>query len=90
MQVSALEKEVSQLIISELRLEEIKAEDVDPQAPLFGEGEGMGLDSIDALELALAISRDYGCQLRADDEEYSQIFASVRNLSQYIEAHGTQ
>ncbi len=90
MQASALEKEVIQLIISELRLEDIQVDDVDPQAPLFGEGEGMGLDSIDALELALAISRDYGCQLRADDDEYSQIFASVRNLSQYIEAHRAQ
>lgn len=90
MQASALEKEVTQLIISELRLEDTQVDDVDPQAPLFGEGEGMGLDSIDALELALAISRDYGCQLRADDDEYSQIFASVHNLSQYIEAHRTQ
>ncbi len=90
MQKSALEQQVAELIVSELSLDDVSAEDIDPEASLFGEGEGLGLDSIDALELALAISREYGCQLRADDKEYTQIFASIRNLSQYIEAHRTQ
>lgn len=90
MPVSTLEKEVIQLIVKELSLDDVDPTDVDPHGPLFGEGEGMGLDSIDALELTLAISTEYGCQLRADDEEYTQIFASIHNLSKYIEVHRAQ
>ena len=61
------------------------AEDMDPDAPLFGEG--LGLDSLDALELALAVSKTYGFQLRSDDANNLNIFASLRALSQYIESH---
>lgn len=81
--LSPLELEVAHLIISTLNLEGIAPEDIDPDAPLFGEG--LGLDSIDALELALAISNRYGFQLRSDDTDNARIFASLRALSQHIE-----
>jgi acyl carrier protein len=64
-----------------------QAQDVDPEAPLFGAG--LGLDSIDALELALEISKRYGFQLRSDDEENRRIFASLRSLSDYIQKNRT-
>lgn len=87
-QTSPAEQELAALIIEALNLEGITPADIDPEAPLFGEG--LGLDSIDALELALAISRTYGFQLRADDANNAQIFSSLRALSQHIERHRTQ
>jgi len=86
--LSPLELEVARLIISTLNLEGVVAEDIDPDAPLFGEG--LGLDSIDALELALAISNTYGFQLRSDDTDNARIFASLRALSQHIEQRRTR
>jgi len=80
----SLETEVAQLIVEALHLE-IAADDIDPAAPLFGDG--LGLDSIDALEIALAISRRYGFQLRSDDERNHNIFASLRSLATHIETH---
>ncbi|WP_455210582.1 phosphopantetheine-binding protein [Kaarinaea lacus] len=77
------ELEVAQLIIETLSLEDIQADEIDPQEPLFNEG--LGLDSIDALELALAISKKYGFQLRSDDENNARIFSSLRALSEHIE-----
>jgi acyl carrier protein len=59
--------------------------DIDPEAPLFGSG--LGLDSIDALEIALEISKRYGFQLRSDDEENRRIFASLRALAEHIQRH---
>ncbi|KAB7624175.1 phosphopantetheine-binding protein [Alkalilimnicola sp. S0819] len=82
--LSALELEVAQLIVDTLNLEDVEAAEVDPEEPLFGDG--LGLDSIDALELALAISRQYGFQLRADDADTQQAFGSLRALCQLIEA----
>ncbi len=81
---TALEHEVARMIVSALNLESIAAEDIEPEAPLFGTG--LGLDSIDALELALAISKQYGFELRSDDDNNSRIFASLRNLAQHIES----
>lgn len=81
-ELSALELEVAQLIIDTLNLEDISAEEIEPEAALFREG--LGLDSIDALELALAISRKYGFQLRSDDEDNAKIFSSLRALSAHI------
>lgn len=78
------EAEVARLIVSALSLE-IAADDIAPEAPLFGTG--LGLDSIDALELALAISKAYGVQLRSDDERNHRIFASLRSLAAHIEKH---
>ena len=80
--MTALEAEVAVLIVSALQLE-VQPEEIEPEAPLFGEG--LGLDSIDALEMALAISRKYGFQLRSDDERNGRIFASLRSLSAHIE-----
>ena len=84
---SAAEAELAELIISAVNLEGVTPADVDPEAPLFGAG--LGLDSIDALELALEISKRYGFQLRSDDEENRRIFASLRSLSDYIQKNRT-
>jgi len=73
---SPAERELAQLIVESLNLEGVNPESIDPEAPLFGEG--LGLDSIDALEMALAISKKYGFQLRSDSEENRRIFASLR------------
>jgi len=80
--MTPLEAEVAGLIVGALQLE-VAPEEIDPEAPLFGEG--LGLDSIDALEMALAVSRKYGFQLRSDDERNGRIFASLRSLSAHIE-----
>lgn len=78
----SIEAEVAKLIVEALNLE-VAPEEIDPEAPLFGEG--LGLDSIDALEIALAISKRYGFQLRSDDERNHRIFASLRALAAHIE-----
>ena len=80
--LSPEELEVAGLIVSALSLES-RAEDIAPEEPLFGAG--LGLDSIDALELALAISKAYGVQLRSDDERNHRIFSSLRTLAAHIE-----
>ena len=77
------EREIAQLIIDTLNLEEVEVDDIAPEEPLFNEG--LGLDSIDALELALAISKTYGFQLRSDDSENARIFSSLRALSEHVE-----
>jgi acyl carrier protein len=84
---SPAERELAALIINAVNLEGVAPEEVDPEAPLFGAG--LGLDSIDALELALEISKRYGFQLRSDDEENRRIFASLRSLSDYIQKNRT-
>ncbi|MFZ1827198.1 MAG: phosphopantetheine-binding protein [Candidatus Competibacteraceae bacterium] len=80
--LSPFELEVARLLVETLHLEDIKPEDIAPEEPLFNEG--LGLDSIDALELALAISKTYGFQLRSDDQQNQRVFASLRALSQHI------
>lgn len=77
------ELEVAELIVEALNLEDIKAEEIEPDALLFREG--LGLDSIDALEIAMAISQKYGFQLRSDDPDNATIFSTLRQLSQHIE-----
>jgi acyl carrier protein len=84
---SALENEVAELILDAVGLEDISADQIDPEAPLFRDG--LGLDSIDALELAMAISRRYGFQLRMDDSENDRIFSSLRALSAHVAVHRT-
>ena len=74
--------EIAQLIVSALNLEEVDPASLDPDAALFGSG--LGLDSIDALELALEISKRYGVQLKADDDDNRRIFASLRALTDYV------
>ena len=82
---TTLEHEVAGMIVTALNLETVDVTGIDPEAPLFGAG--LGLDSIDALELALEISKRYGFQLRSDDENNRQIFSSLRALSAHIETH---
>ena len=80
---SGLELEVAQLIIDTLNMEDLEPLEIDPEEALFREG--LGLDSIDALELSLAISKQYNFQIRSDDSENTQIFSSLRTLSEHIE-----
>jgi len=78
-----LEHELKALIISTLDLEDITTADIDSEAPLFGEG--LGLDSIDALELGLAIAKTYGVKMDADNEETRQHFASIKALAAFVQ-----
>ena len=82
---SPAERELAELIVSALNLEGVAPAEIDPEAPLFKTG--LGLDSIDALELALEISKRYGFQLRSDDENNREIFKSLRSLNQHIQQH---
>ena len=79
------ELELAQLLVESLNLDGVDPAGIDPEAPLFNAG--LGLDSIDALELALAISKKYGFQLRSDNEDNRRIFASLRALSEHIHQH---
>lgn len=81
-----LQREVAELMIESLNLE-ITATEIDPDAPLYGDG--LGLDSIDVLEIALVVSKRYGLQLRADSAENQHIFKSLRSLSDHIAAQRT-
>ena len=83
--MSELEREVGKLIIESLNLEDITLEEIDPEAALFNEG--LGLDSIDALELAMSLSVKYGFQLRSDDPDNERIFSSLRILAEHVEAN---
>ncbi len=83
-----LEREIKELIVSSMSLEDIGADDIDTDAPLFNEG--LGLDSIDALELGLALQKRYGVTLAADSEETRRHFASVRALGAFVAAHRKQ
>jgi len=78
-----LEHELKALIISTLDLEDITTADIDSEAPLFGEG--LGLDSIDALELGLAIAKTYDVKMDADNEETRQYFASIKALAAFVQ-----
>ena len=78
---------LAELIVSALNLE-VPVSEIDPTAPLYRDG--LGLDSIDILELALAISKAYGVKLRSDDENNLKIFSSLRSLNQYIQEHRTR
>ena len=77
------EQELATLLVESLNIDWVKPEQIDPDAALFG-GD-LGLDSIDALELALAVSKHYGFQLRSDNPDNKRIFASLRELSAHIE-----
>ena len=79
-----LELEIKELIIATLKLEEIAPESIDPEAAIFGEG--LGLDSIDALELGIAIQKRYGIKMSADSQENRIHFSSVRKLAAFVES----
>jgi acyl carrier protein len=78
-----LEQELKQLLIEALNLEDISAEQIDSSAPLFGEG--LGLDSIDALELGVAIRRKYKVKMDAEPAKLRHHFASIANLARFVE-----
>ena len=86
--MQALEHEIRELIVSALSLEDIGPEDIDPEAPLFVDG--LGLDSIDALELGLALQKKYGVSLSADSQETRQHFASVQTLAAFVTSQRKQ
>ena len=86
-QQTELENEVAALIAEAVNLDK-PPQELDPDCPLFGEG--LGLDSIDVLEIALAVSKKYGFQLRSDDPANRRIFASVRSLSAHIAQQRTR
>ncbi|GLS27438.1 phosphopantetheine-binding protein [Marinibactrum halimedae] len=83
------ELELANIIVDVLDLEDIEPEEIEPKAALFGSQDpnGLGLDSIDALEIALAIAQNYNIQLKADDENNHAIFNSLSSLTEYINAH---
>ena len=82
-----LERELAALFVQALNLE-MKPGDIDPLAPLFGDG--LGLDSIDILEVALEVSHRWGFQLRSDDDNNQKIFQNLRSLAAHISVHRTQ
>lgn len=82
------EQELAKLVVSSLNIEDVQADAINPEAPLFGDGD-LGLDSIDALELALAVSKHYGFQLRSDNPDNREIFGSLRALSAHIQEQRT-
>jgi acyl carrier protein len=79
-----MENEIKQLIIDALALEDMSVADIDSHAPLFNDG--LGLDSIDALELGLAIRKKYNVKIEAENEEVVKIFSSVATLADYLKA----
>ena len=86
-ELTAQQLEVARLLVDTLSLDDVVPEDIDVDAPLFNAG--LGLDSIDALELAVSISRVYGFQLRSGEQKNAQIFSSLRTLSDHIQENRT-
>ena len=82
--MQALHLEIKHLIINTLNLDELTVEDIDSEAALFGDG--LGLDSIDALELGLAVKNQYGVVLSAESDEMRQHFFSVATLASFIQS----
>ena len=80
--MEALENEIKALIVESLRLEDLRPQDIDAAAPIFGGG--LALDSIDALELGVAVQKKYGVKMSADAEENKKHFASVRSLAAFV------
>ncbi len=85
--MQALEREIKELIISSLSLEDVSPDDIQTDDALFVEG--LGLDSIDALELGLALQKRYGVSMSADSDETKKHFASVKALAAFVAAHRT-
>ena len=83
--MNELEKELAELMIRELNLEEVRIADVSAETVLYGEG--FGLDSIDILEIALLISKKYGFELRSDNPDNKRIFATPGALASYVAEH---
>ena len=88
LQSAPLERELAEMLVEVLHLDQ-PAGDIDPEAPLYGD-QGLGLDSIDVLEIAVAISKKYGFKLRSDDPDNDRIFASLRALAAHIAERRSQ
>lgn len=84
---TVLQLEIAELMVQALNLD-VAAAEIEPDAPLYGDG--LGLDSIDILEVALVVSKRYGLQLKSDNENNHQIFSSLRSLAEYVAAHKTK
>lgn len=82
-QQTAAELKMANLLVEALNLEDIEPEEIGPEEPLFGDG--LGLDSIDALEIAVAISQEYGVKLKAEDETTREAFATLKSLTEFVE-----
>jgi len=80
--MNELEQQLATLIVESLALHDVNPGDIDPESPLFNEG--LGLDSVDALELAMAVHKTFGVQIKADDPSVRQTFQSIRSLASYI------
>jgi len=85
--VNDLQQEIAQLIIDTLNLEDVTVEDIPPTLPLFGEG--LGLDSVDALELALALQKRYDIRIASDSRDARQHFTTVAHLAAFVQAQRT-
>jgi acyl carrier protein len=88
LQSAPLERDLAEMLVEVLHLDQ-PAGDIDPEAPLYGD-QGLGLDSIDVLEIAVAISKKYGFKLRSDDPDNDRIFASLRALAAHIAERRSQ
>ncbi len=86
--MSSLHHEIKQMIIESLDLEDVDVDEIIDDEPLFVDG--LGLDSIDALEIGLALQKRYGIKLKADSDETRQHFSSVNALVALVESHGTE
>lgn len=86
--MSDIEDELKSMIVQTLMLKDVQPQEIDVDAPLFAEG--LGLDSIDALELAVEIGRRYKVQIKSDDERNREIFRSVRTLAAFIAEEKTR
>ncbi len=83
-----IEKKLKEIIVSALDLEDLTPADIETDAPLFGDG--LGLDSIDALELGMAIKKAFGVKFSSNPADNKKIFHSVKSLVDYIEGQGVQ
>lgn len=82
---TSAEAALAELLVEVLNLEDVEPQEINPEDPLFGDG--LGLDSIDALEIALAISQEHGVEMKAEDEATKSAFATLRSLNAFVEAN---
>ena len=85
---TAAQLEMAELLVEALNLEDVTAAEIDPQTSLFGDG--LGLDSIDALEIALAISQKYGVQMQADDAKTRDAFSTLESLTNFVQTYSAK
>lgn len=85
--LTTIQLEMAELLVETLNLEDVSASEIVPEEALFGDG--LGLDSIDALEIALAISQKYGIQMQAEDESTRDAFATLASLTEFVEQNKT-